>query len=255
MPTGKHVGYAIGIALAVVCSSITASAQPESPGAEGREPAGDLKVWVLNGLERVLRDDPAGSRTAIALYAARNEWESCQIALRSSKFVRINDLTPEFFTHPSGAFLTVDNFRIYREHQLHLEHASRRNENFREGWYPDPLIPFYHPLTFQRLTEGRFSAVPFNLPPDETHAFWIDFYIPEDSMPGRYKGAFNVLVEGQGPVRVPIEIEVWDFALPKRAAMYTQFGSPADRISRYYEQLVRKGEIEEETDYDKVRKE
>ena len=74
--------------------------------------------------------------------------------------------------------------RLYRQHQLHLEVGTYRNESFKPDWYPDPLIPFLHPLTGKKLEGARFTAVPFDLPANQTHGFWVDLYVPTNAPSG-----------------------------------------------------------------------
>jgi len=217
------------------------------------EPGGQAKpspdVWTLTGLERVLRDSPPGSNRRAVVRAARNEWESFQIALRSTVPLRIRDVVVGTLRGSSGTNLSGDHVYVFREHQFHITSGTFENKNFRAGWYPDALIPFRHPMTRERLASGRFRAVPFDLPANETHAFWIDLHVPRDATPGHYKGDVTIQVEGGPPLVVPVEIEVWDFVLPDRATMFTQFGSPAERMGRYYNDLVKKGVVAKLPDF------
>ncbi len=203
-----------------------------------------LRLWTLGPLDRALRDTPPEDRPKAAVAAARNEWESFQIALRSSTPVRIVDLAAKPFRSAAGRQLPADCLSFYREHQIQLTYPSPRNTDFRPGWYPDALIPFRNPITGGPLRGGRFQAVPFDLPANETHAFWVDVHIPADAASGRYSGEVAVNVEGRPPLSVPVEIEVWAFALPEKPAMYSEFGSPADRVARHYATLQKKGAIQ-----------
>jgi len=241
--SGMNLAIVVLVAAAGQVANLT-FAQTDSP----------RHVWTFTGLERVLRDSPPGPNTKAMVRAARNEWESFQIALRSAKSVRINDIVAGPLRGPSNAALPAGNVHLYREHQLHITVPSYRNDKFQAGWYPDALIPFRHPMTGERLTGGRFRAVPFDLPADETHAFWVDLHIPRDATPGHYVGEFNIQIEGGSPMVVPVEIEVWGFALPERATMFTEMcGTPAERMRRYYDNLAKKGVIAKPPDYGPIR--
>jgi len=223
-------------------------------GASAEEAKNRPEIWTLPGLERVLRDAPASPNKKAVVHAARNEWESFQIALRSPTPVRITDVAVGTLRGPSGATLPADCVTLFREHQLHLTIPSRENTDFHEGWYPDALIPFRHPTTGERLTGGRFQAVPFDLPANETHAFWVDLHVPRDAAAGTYSGEVAVKIEGADPMAVPVEILVWDFTLPERAAMYTEMcGTPAERMTRYYGDLVKKGAVAKLPDFGPIR--
>lgn len=207
-----------GIALAMVSSVWPAKAA--------------LNVWTLSRCERVLREDAPGAETVVQLHAARNEWESFQILLRSDTLVSGVNLTAGALTGPGGATsgLRVD---LYRQHQLNLPEASCRNDAFRPGWYPDALIPFVHPLTGKLLTQGRFKAVPFELPANETHGFWVDVYVPAETKAGDYTGHFSVKTNDR-TVDVPVTVTVWGFALPATMTMQSELGSPASNLRKYY---------------------
>ncbi|MCL4195014.1 MAG: DUF4091 domain-containing protein, partial [Thermoguttaceae bacterium] len=137
---------------------------------------------------------------------------------------------------------------IYRQHQLELTTGTYRNAAFRPGWYPDPLIPLRHPDTGEPL-RGRITAVPFDLPANETHGFWVDIRVPDAAPPGEYKGTYRVTATGQGGVEIPVTLTVWDFDLPRVSTMYTAFGSPAERMRGYYRRRAAEGKEQEPADW------
>ena len=200
-------------------------------------------VWTLSSWERILRDSPPRPMKPVLLYAAGNEWESFQIAVRSGKRVRILDLKLGSFKSASGKEIPARTVRLYRAHQLHITRGTYRNEEFKPGWYPDALIPFRNPVTGEKLQGGRFRAVPFELEPEETHTFWIDVYVPPGTPAETYTSQAVVYFEEGISEAVPVTLRVWPFTLPKRAALKTQFGCPASRISSWYRERLKKGKI------------
>ena len=115
-----------------------------------------------------------------------------------------------------------------------------RNKSFRAGWYPDGLIPFRHPVTRKALPAARLRAVPFDLPANQTHGFWVDLHVPPDAKCGTYRGVYRVSAGGK-EAQVPVTLTVWDFSLPRVAAMQTALGSPAGRMRGYYRQRAKAG--------------
>ncbi len=210
------------------------------------------QVWTTTETKRVLREEPAGMGLAVRLSAARNEWEGFQILMRSDEPVRDVRVEVSDLKGPSGATIGIDHVRIYRQHQFHLTQGTYRNERFRPGWYPDPLIPLKHPLTRQPLSGGRFTAVPFDLPADETHGFWVDIYVPPDAPAGEYQGVYRVSGKGQGSVEMPVTLTVWDFTLPRTFTLQTALGSPADRMRGYYRERANAGKEKEPSDWEAV---
>ncbi|MGQ9590228.1 MAG: DUF4091 domain-containing protein [Planctomycetota bacterium] len=233
---------------------------PEARAATAAAPAeapGGLTAWALSSWERALRSDGAGSRRSIELYAARGEWESFQIAVRAERSVRIADLELGAFAAEGGARFPEGAGRRYRAHQLHLVRPTARNETFRPDWYPDALIPFPEEIEAFRAREGsrgraagpeaaapRYRAVPFDLPPGETHTFWIDVRVPRDAAAGAYRASAAVVCEGGGRAEIPVAVHVWPFELPESASLRTAFGSPAPRVLDGYRDEVAKKRLE-----------
>ena len=130
--------------------------------------------------------------------------------------------------------------RLYRQHQLYLDAGTHRNDGFKADWYPDPLVPFRHPLAEKELRGARLRAVPFDLPAGETQGFWVDVYVPERAAAGEYRGVYRLTAAGGGGWEVPVVLTVWDFALPATPTLVTEFGSPPP--ADYYERKGKTGE-------------
>lgn len=211
-----------------------------------------LQVWTCRDTVRLLRDEPPGKTRKVTLAAARNEWESFQILVRSDTPVKALSIEPGDLQGPRGAIIRAADAVLYRQHQLELTLPSHRNDKFKPGWYPDPLIPFRHPLTKQPLRNARFTAVPFDLPASETHGFWVDIFVPATATPGAYRGLYRITVAGRGAATIPVELTVWDFALPRVSTFQTALGSPAERMRRYYSQRAKEGKEPEPKDWDAV---
>jgi len=223
-------------------------------------------VWAVTETRRVLRDDPAGESVAVRLSAARGEWESCQILMRSDLPVAGIDLHTADLSGPDGAVWRADHARRFRQHQLHLTDATYRNQDFRPGWYPDALIPFLDSGSGNSATgaddalasvspgqtnaiQTRFVAVPFDLPADQTHGFWIDVYVPPGTAAGEYRGTWRLTAGDGQSVAIPVALEVWDFDLPRVSTLVTAFGSPAERMRGYYRQRAQAGKEPEPADW------
>ena len=202
---------------------------------------GSCQVWVRSDTVHVLRDEPAGPAKDVALAAARNEWESFQIFLRSDSPVNGVNVEPGDLQGPGGSLIRASAAVLYRQHQHELTRPTNRNDGFKPGWYPDALIPFRHPVTGAPLAGARFAAVPFTLPANETHGFWVDLLVPADAKPGEYRGTYRVVASGRDVAQIGVKLTVWDFALPRVATLQTAFGSPAERMRGYYAQRAKAG--------------
>ena len=221
-------------------------------GVVGNGQCGDLQVWTVAQTRRVLRDDLPEGQIEVKLAAARNEWEGFQVLVRSDAPVQGIRIEPADLAGPDGAVLRGADARLYRQHQIQLTEPTYRNDRFKPGWYPDPLIPTVHPLTGKPLAGARFTAMPFDLPANETHGFWVDLRVPGDAKAGVYRGTYRVTWSegsGQKAREVPVSVEVWDFALPEVPTLVTAFGSPAGRMRAYYRKRAQEGKEKEPTDW------
>ena len=88
------------------------------PALESRK---SQNVWTLTETRHVLRNDPPGSGTTAKLGAARNEWVSFQILLRSEEPMEGIRLEAGDLPGPGGCLLRRADARLYRQHQLYLE--------------------------------------------------------------------------------------------------------------------------------------
>jgi len=211
----------------------------------------DWQVWTLADTRRVLRDETPGKSVEANLAAARNDTESFQLLMRSDQPVKGIIIQPGNlgFVGKRDFVIPAADARLYRQHQIEITQGTYRNDAFKPGWYPDPLIPFCHPVTGEPLKGARFTAVPFDLPANETHGFWVDIPVPAKAPPGQYRGMYRVTAEGQKPVEIPVTLTVWDFDLPRVSTLVTAFGSPAGRMRGYYRQRAKEGKDKEPEDW------
>lgn len=212
----------------------------------------ELRVWTVVETRRVLREDPPAESRRVQLAAARREWESFQVLLRADAPMAGISLSVTELTGPGGASIAREHIRLFRQHYFHITEGTYRNDQFVPGWYPDPLIPSEHPLTRKPLTGGKYVAMPFDLPPQETHGFWVDVYVPEGTPAGNYQGMVHIRQGDRVLAHVPLELEVWDFDLPRLSTLKTAFGSPADRLREYYRQRAKEAQEPEPADWSVV---
>jgi hypothetical protein len=201
----------------------------------------DWQVWTVTDTRHVLRSESPGTGQTVTISAARNEWVSFQILLRSDMPISGVRVEPAELRGPSSAVLPVSDSRLYRQHQLFLDNGTYRNKEFKPDWFPDPLIPFRHPMPGKELAAARFKAIPFDLPPGQTHGFWVDLFVPAKTPPGEFRGAYRVTADGKTGVEIPITLTVWNFTLPKTPTLVTAFGSPADRMRDWYREQAAAG--------------
>ncbi len=209
----------------------------------------ECDVWIVTETTRVLRDASPTDQSSANIKAAKNEWESFQILLRSDSSVGEIDIEAGDLTGPGGATIPASQARLYRQHQFELTVPTVRNDAPKLGWYPDALIPFRHPESGEPLAGARLVAVPFDLPADQTHGFWVDVFVPPEAVAGEYRGSYRVTAAGKVLATVPVNLTVWDFQLPRVSAMATALGTPAERMRGYYAKRAKAGKEDEPADY------
>ena len=206
-------------------------------------------VWTVTETRHVLRSDLPSSGLAADIFAARHEWVSFQILMRSDGPLKNVRIEAGELAGPGGASLSLSDARLYRQHQLHIEKGTDRNAEFRTDWYPDPLILAQPPSPTGKPDGARFRALPFDLPAGETHGFFVDLFVPDGAAAGEYRGVYHLTAHGAKPIKIPVSLTVWDFALPSTPTLVTEFGSPAERLRSYYRQRAEAGSEPEPVDW------
>jgi hypothetical protein len=174
--------------------------------------ASEYDLWVEHSAVKLLRDakPPAKPATSATLYAARREWESVQIALRSESEaiagvrVKASDLKQV----GGKSVIPADRVSLLRVAYVPIKDPPVP--------YPDPLPP---------LTE-------LDLKPGETQPVWVTVKVPEDCPPGDYEGSLAISADGTKSGRVPVRVHVWDFELPVTPKCTTAFGIWMDWVAR-----------------------
>ncbi len=182
-------------------------------------PAGFGEVWWCEGAWKVGRDRPAPSgkpSPAIWIEAARGEFEPAQLVLRAKEphtvleSVSVSDLTG------AKTRINASQIRVHEVATVHVVHPS--DSLGAPGEYPDPLPPLKTPLA---LPQGRNQAL------------WILVHVPESAVAGDYKGTITVHTN-RGKITVPLQVTVFDFALPQSPTLRSGFGIGAWNIKRYH---------------------
>ncbi len=187
--------------------------------------AADFTHWVVHGTTRVKPDAQPEDNTTASIKAAKNEYEPFQVILRSHENLKNVDVSASDLVGPDGQRIGKENISLFREHYVYVRVPSSRCDN-PPGWYPDALIPFVSPVTGERI-EGRdvrFIAAPFDIWSGINQAIWVDVFVPGEATAGDYSGELTVTVGGDEALRVPINLTVWDFALPDIPSMQADFG-------------------------------
>ncbi len=173
---------------------------PDSPG---------YRVDTASSLEKVFPDtdyQPADRlKPALSIKMARNEVEDGQVILETPwRDVAVRRVVFSDLKGPGGAVIPAEAISWWRVGFVETTFAPPY-EVPRVGWYPDPLMPA------GEFTAGKLSRTPL----------WISVKTAKDTRPGTYRGTITIVPKSIGPIRIPLEVTVWDFTLPDETHLRT----------------------------------
>jgi hypothetical protein len=188
-----------------------------------------MSVYVVDSLSRVRPKDAPGTSVEAKIKAARNEAEAFQIVVRAGEAglkgvnASASDLKGE------GRLIDQKNISLFREHYVDVRIPSPKAKEL-PGSIPDALIPFPEAGAKPPAKPPLYASAPFPVPPTTNQPIWVEIRVPKDAAPGDYQGTITVTAEGEKPVGVPVALTVWDFVLPDRPTLRTNFGGLGKRL-------------------------
>ncbi len=177
-----------------------------------------LKVWWCPATHKVpqQRAVPVRESAAAKLSAAKNDFEAVQIVLHAERDLQDLRVQVSDLVGPHGARLPADQVSILRVAYHMVRHPTDRT-GVVDLW-PDALPPLTSPLD---LAAGRNQPL------------WVLVHVPSDTIAGDYRGQIE-LRNREVTLAIPIELHVWDFALPQTNHLETAFGLSLGNIVRYH---------------------
>ncbi|OFW57340.1 MAG: hypothetical protein A2Y75_06140 [Candidatus Solincola sediminis] len=216
------------------------------PCPPARAQGSPMRVWVVSDCDKIQRYQAPWTSSAvwsqasgrISLHGGRNEYLGCQIMVTAEGAALGGvDAAAGALSGP-GYEIPSSNIEFFREHYFNVTEPSSsmygEQSTTGPGWYPDPLVPFGAP-------DG---GAPFDVGAGSNQGIWVDIYIPEDAPPGNYGGSVSVSAAGVGDAVIPVDLEVWDFTLPRESHLPTFFMYQPDEIAdahgveKYYEEYL-----------------
>ena len=192
----------------------------ESPALGGRLPGGGSDValwWALSSAEKIQPETPIPdqeSRT-VQIRCAGNERECVQVLIRPEKHLSQVRVEATSLTGPGNAMVSSTNLEILQVGYVNVAQAT--DKAGKAGLWPDPLIPLRGPV---------------ELKPGINNAFWIRVFVPRATAGGTYRGSLKLQAPGWA-AEVPLELIVYEFALPDEMTCQTALGFSAEEVFRY----------------------
>ncbi len=206
--------------------------------------AGVQAIWSVNDSEKVDRDDlkhPAKSSNStwvgkkVRLFGARNEIVAFQVIVEAdgqgikSLSARLPELAnkdgsahivyaaPEsdpsrYVARPIQVF-SVNYMEVVKAtaaswiYMLGTPSAPRNPT----GWKPVQLVP-------ENARQGK-GGFPLSVGPSQNQALWFEIYLRRDLPAGDFEGKVELNID-QRKIELPVELELFDFALPDKNSMH-----------------------------------
>ncbi len=216
---------------------------PDDPMPDPNWTRGKIKdVFAISCSDRVLLNElnsplKAGNSVwhngKIVLEGARNETVAFQIIISAADIGEgVNNVNVRFMGVKNSTF-SIDNSRAQEPDNIY-NYVGRYIQLYRcryvlydridamEGknsplaaqmvgkYIPEMLIPF----------EAKWGGAPFSIFPGQTQSIWVDIYIPQKAPAGNYRGEIEILVKGEMVKKLPVELKVYNFALPNKSSTH-----------------------------------
>lgn len=177
-------------------------------------------LWMTHGMDRVSRERAPEAAWQPRVTAARGEWEGLQLIVNApATSVKGTLISASPLHGPDDALIPAPV--VLREHYVTISKSSQYAP-LPPGSYPDALVP--------QLSRWQ------DLPSSGTinQPFWIDVYIPDNAMPGDYKGKLTATLGSGEILEREFTVHVWDFALPRLPSMKSSIFIVWRRIAKVH---------------------
>jgi len=206
----------------------------------GPRPKTRMWVWALPGMVKVSPEKPEAmfddmerpSANAVwdgrnaRLFGARGETVSFQICIENCEATPLTGIkvAPQELKGPDGKTIGM---------QVYKNWYAR---NGKDQWQPAYCVPMEPGAAFEipdkgvggaslPRGEGVGGASLPRVPSQQNQTIYVDIYIPKDAAPGAYTGGVLVEADGAQAVTPPIELTVYDFALPDRLSFWPELNA------------------------------
>lgn len=189
------------------------------------------RIWWVENSCKVFRDSAIPKKKkSILLRSAKNESEGFQLVLNPVSDIEDVTITVSDFRSRSGNVIPAGNVTIRNIEYVHVTKPSGLHH--KAGWYPDPLPPCKGAF---RIKGGMNTPV------------WISVKTPKDAEAGHYRATIRI-ASSTYRTELPLELSVWDFALPDHPYMRSSIGL-SDRMIGQYHRIDSEEVLSEQIDW------
>ncbi|MDD4519173.1 MAG: DUF4091 domain-containing protein [Limnochordia bacterium] len=183
--------------------------------------ADNCVIWVPGKLDKIQREQAPPELILpplIEMESAQNEWEGAQLIIHAVERLESVEVTVNPLVHREGIGPDIV-LEVFRQHYVHITEPT---SVFPTGWYPDALPPLQSSLSVEA---------------GHNQGLWLSLKVPAKQPAGLYEGSVVLTLHSSNNVQVseiPVQLTVWDFALPDETHTMSAFALWGDQIARYY---------------------
>ncbi|MBN1442545.1 MAG: SMP-30/gluconolactonase/LRE family protein [Planctomycetes bacterium] len=182
-------------------------------------PDDSVALWWASSGWKISRRRPAPAgpvESSLRISAAKGETEAAQLAIRPERKLAGVSLRAGDLSGPADARIPADRVEILRVGYVDVERPTDR-VGVAAPW-PDPLPPLRGAIDIEA---------------GENQPFWVRVRVPRGVPAGVYRG--DIRIEAAGfTATAPLQLTVFDFALPERMTCTTCFGFSHGLAFRYH---------------------
>jgi len=229
-------------------------------GAAPPEEKGKIRVWAVPPMIKIAPDKPkamfddigvkGGDYTrsnavwdgkAVSLCGARGEYVSYQLCVENLsdgplKGIRV---VAQPLNGPGGKTIGGTEIELFKNW-----YALNRNN----AWQPAYCVPLAAGSAFQIPDPKRQGSVTATVrrrnksdvkvesafPRQQNQTVTVDVYVPKDAQAGKYAGSIMVRAEGAKGITLPVNLTVFDFALPDKLSFWPELNAYRSAPTAYY---------------------
>lgn len=203
----NHEGHPLPTLATPGTPALTGTADPPEAGGYLHQISGantgNLAVWAAPPIEKIFKTNaPPAVSAPLRIQSARDEFEPFQLVVRAGSAQNVKVNISDF--RKGSDTIAANNVTLHRVDYVPI---TKLSDHFgRTGSWPDPLYPVAMGATI-------------SLPANANQPLWFTVHVPRNAVAGIYQATVTI-----GTATIPVELEVWDFALPQEIHLAGEWG-------------------------------
>ncbi len=177
-------------------------------------------LHVISSTRKILKNEKLEKQEPFIARLAGNEFESFQVIITANEDIKAYTLKLSSFTNDNGEVLDATVEVLHEKYMQVDEIVEPEQKNgMIPGSYPDPLIPY------EKAVEYKENFIPQG----ENQGIWVSISTTQNAKSGVYKAIMEIDLDGEVQ-NLPLEIKVYNFALPREVHYNSNYAIGLDTI-------------------------